>query len=81
MKVAKKSPEKRSTLTVTRATYDAIGHLAAGRPRSAVVDELVSSEMRRRQREALARRLEAEYTGRVCQETLELNAKLPVYDL
>jgi len=80
MKVAKKSPEKRSTLTVTRATYDAIGGLAAGRPRSAVVDELVQREVRRRAREELARRLETEYTGAVCRETLRLNADLPVHD-
>lgn len=86
MKVAKKSPAKRAvaydraTLTLTGDVYRKIDALRGSQARSAWVQELVEREERRRARDQFAETLRAQYTEKVCRETLALNDQFPVHD-
>ena len=84
MKVAKKSPNKRSasghraTLTLSLEVYRKIDELRGAQPRSVWVQGLVEREERQRQRDQFAEALRAQYTDEVCRETLAVNDEFPV---
>ena len=64
MKVAKKSPESRQTITLPRSAFD-------------ILDDL-RKEKRRREPEIFYQKAVAAYTPEVQSETLELNEATPL---
>ena len=78
MIVASKSPKSRQTLTLTRSAFGVLDSLRGGMPKSVFVEELLSKEKRRREREAFYRTAVASYTPDVRVETLKLNEELPI---
>ena len=77
MKVAKKSPESRQTITLPRSAFDILDVLRGETPKSVFVQELIEREKRRREREAFYRKAVAAYTQEVQAETLKLNEATP----
>ena len=77
MKIAKKSPQSRQTLTLSRLAFDILDMLRGGLPKSVFVQELLEKEKLRREREVFYRDAVAAYTPDVCRETLELNEATP----
>ena len=77
MKVAKKSPESRQTITLTRSAFEILDVLRGETPKSVFVQELIEREKRRREREAFYRKAVAAYTPEVQAETLKLNEATP----
>ena len=89
MKVAKKSPRKRlsasvtprrATLTLSMESYRKIEALRGDEPRATWVQRLIESEEARRERAQFAQRLRDEYTPTVCRETLAINGEFPIHD-
>jgi hypothetical protein len=78
VKVAKKSPVNRWTITVNRNAVELLDALRGDTPKSVYVEGLIQKENSRREREAFYRRVTAAYTPEVCAETLELNRAIPV---
>ncbi len=77
MKVAKKSPGSRQTLTLSRSAFDLLDVLRGGLPKSVFVQELLEKEKVRREREMFYRDAVAAYTPEVRRKTLELNEATP----
>jgi hypothetical protein len=77
MKVAKKSPSSRQTLTLTRPAFDILEVLRGDLPKSVFVQELLEKEKLRRDAEVFYREVMAAYTPEVRLETLELNEATP----
>ena len=77
MKVAKKSPPSRQTLTLTRPAFDILELLRGDLPKSLFVQELLEKEKLRREAEVFYREAVAAYTPEVCLETLDLNEATP----
>lgn len=86
MKVARKSPKKRphssarATLTLSLEVYRKIDQLRGAEARSVWVQGLVEREERQRERDRLAEALRAQYTKKVCLETLSINDEFPVHE-
>jgi hypothetical protein len=78
MKVAKKSPESRRTLTLNHSAFGILDSLRGEVPKSVFVEELLTKEKKRREREAFYRTAVASYTPDVRLETLKLNDETPV---
>jgi hypothetical protein len=78
MKVAKKSPASRQTLTITRSAFDILDRLRGEMPKSIFIQNLIEKEKRRREREAFYQSVLAAYTPEVRLETLELNDSIPI---
>jgi hypothetical protein len=77
MKVAKKSPRSRQTLTLSRPSLEILELLRGGLPKSVFLHELLEKEKLRREREIFYREAVAAYTPEVRRETLELNEATP----
>jgi hypothetical protein len=77
MKVAKKSPLSRQTLTLTRPAFDILEVLRGDLPKSVFVQKLLEKEKLRRDAEVFYREAMAAYTPEVRLETLELNEATP----
>ncbi|MEO7317717.1 MAG: hypothetical protein ABIZ56_01880 [Chthoniobacteraceae bacterium] len=87
MKVAKKSPKKRSaapparaTLTLDIGTYRKIDTLRGEMNRAAWVQDLIEREQERRDREAFVDLVRQQYTPEVCRETLVINEEYPIHE-
>jgi hypothetical protein len=70
-----KGPEP---LTLTRTALGILDSLRGDVPRSAFVEELLSKEKKRRERESFYWTVVASYTWKVCLETLYLNEETPL---
>ena len=77
MKVAKKSPRSRHTLTLSRPSLEILELLRGGLPKSVFLHELLVKEKMRSDREVFYRDAVAAYTPEVRRETLELNEETP----
>jgi hypothetical protein len=80
MKVAKKSPFKRRTLTLPVAAFSLLDRLREGAPRSAYLERLLEREFRRLELERFHAEVNAAYTAEVCEETLRVNEEFPVHE-
>jgi hypothetical protein len=80
MKVAKKSPQERRTLTLPLAAFALLDRLRGGAPRSAYLERLLERENRRLEQERFHAEVNAAYTVEVCEETLRVNEVLPVHE-
>ena len=78
MKVAKKSPIRRRTLTLRLAAFPLIDRLRGGTSRSAYLEELLEREHDRIELERFQAEVNAAYTPEVCEETLRVNEEFPV---
>jgi len=78
MKVVAKSPPSRQTLTLTRGAFDILDSLRGSVPKSVFVEELLTKEKKRREREVFYRTAVASYTPDVRLETLKLNEETPI---
>lgn len=78
MKVAYKSPALRRTLTLTRSAFGMLDSMRGDKPKSLFVEELLTKEKTRREREAFYRAAVASYTPDVRSETLKLNEEAPI---
>lgn len=78
MKLAPESAAGPRTLTLTRRAFGILDGLRGEVPRSVFVQELLTKEMKRREREAFYRTAVASYTPDVRLETLNLNEETPV---
>lgn len=78
MKVAAKSSASRHTLTLTRRAFGILDGLRGEMPKSVFVEELLTKEKKRREREAFYRTAVASYTPDVRSETLKLNEETPM---
>jgi hypothetical protein len=77
MKIAKKSPRSRQTLTLSSPSMEILELLRGGLPKSVFLHELLEKEKLRRERETFYRDAMAAYTPEVRRETLELNEATP----
>lgn len=80
MKVAKKSREKRRTITLPITAYSLLERLRGESSRSAYVQSLLEREDRRSQEERFHAEVTAAYTPEVCQETLRVNEEFPIHE-
>lgn len=78
MNSASESTKDSGTLTLTRAALGIRDSLRGDVPGSAFVEELLSKEKKRRERESFYRTVVASYTWKVCLETLNLNEETPL---
>ena len=78
MKVAKKSPVNRNTLTMTSSAFGILDSLRGEVPKSVFVEELLAKEKNRRERDAFYRTAVTAYTPDVRLETLILNEATPI---
>jgi hypothetical protein len=78
VKVAKKSPASRRTLTLTRSAFGMLDSLRGEMPKSVFVEELLAKEKKRREREAFYRTAVSAYGPEVREETLKLNEETPI---
>lgn len=70
MKVAKKSPTRRHTLTLPASAMALLNEMRGTTPKSRYLQRLLESEAEQRQRKAFYARASAAYTPQVCKETL-----------
>jgi hypothetical protein len=78
MRVAYKSPQSRHTLTLSRHAVGMLDSLRGEMPKSVFVEELLTKEKRRHEREAFYRTAVTAYTPKVREETLRLNKETPI---
>jgi hypothetical protein len=78
MGVASKSPQSRHTLTLSRHAIGMLDSLRGEMPKSVFVEELLTKEKRRHEREAFYRTAITAYTPQVREETLKLNEETPI---
>jgi hypothetical protein len=78
MKVAKKSPLRRRTLTLPLAAFPTLDRLRGEASRSAYVEGLLEREYSRVEQERFEAEVDAAYTPEVCEETLRVNEEFPV---
>jgi hypothetical protein len=78
MKVAKKSPIRRRTLTLPIAAFPLLDHLRGERSRSAYLEDLLEREHGRVEEERFQAEVNAAYTAEVCEETLRVNEDFPI---
>ncbi|MFZ4682966.1 MAG: hypothetical protein ACOYMS_10720 [Terrimicrobiaceae bacterium] len=80
MKVAKKSPVSRQTLTLPAPAIRLLDSLRDDTPKSTFLHHLLEGEARRRERRHFYQQAVAAYTPEVCEQTLALNAEYPVHE-
>ena len=80
MKVVKKSPQSRQTLTLPGPAIRLLDELRADTPKSTFLCQLLDTEARRREQRRFYLEAAAAYTPKVCEETLALNAEYPVHE-
>jgi hypothetical protein len=80
MKVAKKSPHKRRTLTLPVDAFLLLDSLRGEAPRSTYLGSLLEREYRRIEQERFYAQVKAAYTAEVCEETLRVNEEFPVHE-
>jgi hypothetical protein len=80
MKVARKSPLGRRTLTLPLAAFPILDRLRGETSRSAYVETLLEREHYRVEEERFHAAVNAAYTAEVCQETLRVNEEFPVHE-
>ena len=78
MKVAKKSPMGRRTLTLPLAAFPTLDRLRGKTSRSAYVEGLLEREHHRVEQERFQAGVNAAYTAEVCEETLRVNGEFPI---
>lgn len=78
MKVARKSPSSRQTLTLTRRAFGVLDSLRGECPKSVFIEELLAKEQSRREREVFYQTAVTAYTPKVREETLKLNEETPI---
>jgi hypothetical protein len=78
MNFAPEPTEGPEALTLTRKALGILDGLRGEVPRSVFVEELLSTEKNRREREAFYRTAVASYTPKVREETLKLNEEIPI---
>jgi hypothetical protein len=78
MKVAKKSPLRRRTLTLPLAAFPILDRLRGEASRSAYVEGLLEREHSRVEQERFQAEVNIAYTLEVCEETLRVNEEFPV---
>ncbi|MFZ4484429.1 MAG: hypothetical protein ACOYOL_10670 [Chthoniobacterales bacterium] len=78
MTIAAKSLNSRHTLTLSRGAFGILDNLRGSVPKSVFVEELLTKEKKRREREAFYRTAVASYTPDVRLETLKLNEETPI---
>ena len=78
MKVVRKSPESRRTLTLPFAALEILDELRDSTPKSVYIQSLLEKEKSRRMRRAFYREAVAAYTPDVCLEALRVNEEVPV---
>jgi hypothetical protein len=80
MKVAKKSPLRRRTLTLPLAAFPLLDRLRGETSRSAYVEGLLERENSRVEEERVQAEVNAAYTPEVCEETLRVNEEFPIQE-
>ena len=80
MKVAKKSPVRRRTLTLPLAAFPILDRLRGETSRSAYVGGLLEREHDRVEQERFYAEVNAAYTAEVCKETLQVNEEFPIHE-
>jgi hypothetical protein len=80
MKVAKKSPLRRRTLTLPLAAFPLLDRLRGETSRSAYVESLLERENSRVEQERFQAEVNAAYTSKVCAETLRVNEEFPIHE-
>ena len=80
MRVAKKSPHRRRTLTLPVDAFLLLDGLRGEAPRSAYLGSLLEREYRRIEQERFHAQVNAAYTAEVCEETLRVNEEFPVHE-
>jgi len=80
MKVAKKSPARRRTLTLPLAAFPILDRLRGEISRSAYVEGLLEREHDRVEQERFYAEVNAAYTAEVCKETLQANEEFPIHE-
>ena len=80
MKVAKKSPGRRRTLTLPLAAFPILDRLRGETSRSAYVGGLLEREHDRVEEERFYAEVNAAYTAEVCKETLQVNEEFPIHE-
>jgi hypothetical protein len=80
MKVARKSPAKRRTLTLPFGAFSLLDRLRGEAPRSAYLEGLLEREYGRIEQERFHAEVNAAYTREVCEETLLVNEEFPVHE-
>jgi hypothetical protein len=80
MKVAKKSPMRRRTLTLPLAAFPLLDRLRGQTSRSAYLEELLEREHDRVEQERFHVKVNAAYTAEVCKETLRVNEEFPIHE-
>ena len=78
MNVARESTKGPEPLTLTRTALGIPDSLRGKAPRSALVEQLLAKEKKRREHEAFYRTVVASYAWKVCLETLNLNEETPL---
>jgi hypothetical protein len=78
MKVAKKSPLPRRTLTLPVAAFPLLDRLRVEMSRSAYVEGLLEREDDRIEEKRFQAEVNAAYTAEVCEETLRVNDEFPI---
>jgi hypothetical protein len=78
MKVAKKSPASRRTLTLSGSAFEMLEDLCGSMPKSVYVQNLIVKQKQSMERADFYRQAVAAYTPDVRKETLELNEATPV---
>ncbi len=80
MKVVKKSPGNRQTMTLPAPAIRLLDQLRSNTPKSIFVHRLLEAEASRRWRRQFYLQAAAAYTPEVCEETLVLNSEYPVHE-
>lgn len=78
MKVARKSPKSRHTLTLPEHVFRQIDSLRGKTPRSVYLATVLKQEELRRKREKFLAEVNAAYTPAVVRQTLRVNEAFPV---
>jgi hypothetical protein len=80
MRVAKKSPHRRRTLTLPVDAFLLLDRLRGEAPRSTYLGNLLERECRRIDQERFHAQVNAAYTAEVCEETLQVNEEFPIHE-
>jgi hypothetical protein len=80
MKVAKKSPVRRRTVTLPLGAFSLLDRLRGQAPRSTYLEMLLEHEHHRIEQERFHTEVNAAYTAEVCEETLRVNEEFPVHE-
>lgn len=79
MKVAKKSPLSRRTITLPVGSLALIDELRGSESKSAYLERLLAREKERIEEDEFVAAVNAAYTPEVCAETLRVNEEYPIH--